>query len=259
MKKKNKIILGDCLTKLKEIRSASYDHCITDPPYNISNYSGKKEIGWYKSNPTWKNKKKFTKIDESWDSFSNDDYYNFTIKWMKEIFRIVKPNGNILIFGTYHNIYKIGYILSKFDKRIINSIIWYKRNAFPNITLRMFCESTEQIIWSVNNSNKNAKNWIFNYDNMKKLTSNKKQMRNMWDIPMTSVKEKKYGKHPSQKPIELIDRIIKGCTEKNQSIIDPFSGSGTVSLVCAMNKRNYLGIEKNKKYYKISLKRLKSL
>ena len=94
---------------------------------------------------------------------------------------------------------------------------------------------------------------------MKKLTSNKKQMRNMWDIPMTSVKEKKYGKHPSQKPIELIDRIIKGCTEKNQSIIDPFSGSGTVSLVCAMNKRNYLGIEKNKKYYKISLKRLKSL
>lgn len=259
MKNKSRVILGDCLKKLKDIETNSFDHCITDPPYNISNYSGKKQIGWYKSNPTWKDKKKFIKIDEKWDTFSDDDYYNFTLEWMKEIFRIVKPNGNLLIFGTYHNIYKIGYILSKEDKRIVNSIIWYKRNAFPNITLRMLCESTEQIIWSVNNSNKKSKNWVFNYNEMKKLTENKKQMRNMWDIPMTSISEKRFGKHPSQKPIEVIDRLVKGCTNKNEKIIDPFSGSGTVPLVCAMNKRQYLGIEKDKEYHKISMKRLKNL
>lgn len=259
MKYKSKILLGNCLTELKKIKSNSFDHCITDPPYNISNYSGKKQIGWYKSNPTWIEKKKFIKIDEKWDTFSEDEYYSFTIKWLDEIFRIVKPNGNILVFGTYHNIYKIGYILSKIDKRIINSIIWYKRNAFPNITLRMFCESTEQIIWCVNNSNKKAKNWIFNYNEMKKLTHNKKQMRNMWDIPMTSIREKKFGKHPSQKPIEIIERLIKGCTNKNQKVIDPFSGSGTVPLVCAMFNRKYLGIEMEKKYFNLSLKRLSSL
>ncbi len=258
MKFKSKIILGDSLKELKKLKSNSFDHCITDPPYNLSNYSGKKNIGWYKSNPTWRIEKKFNKIDEKWDTFSDDNYFNFTKDWLDEIFRIVKPNGNILIFGTYHNIYKIGYILSKEDKRIVNSIIWYKRNAFPNITLRMFCESTEQIIWSVNNSTKKAKNWIFNYNEMKKLTHNKKQMRNMWDIPMTPKNEKKYGRHPSQKPIEIINRLIKGCTNKNDLVIDPFSGSGTIPLVCKINKRGYFGIEKDKKYFNFSLKRLRS-
>ena len=95
MKNKSEIILGDCLNKLKKIKTGSYDHCITDPPYNISNYEGKKKIGWYKSNPTWKENKRFIKIDEKWDSFSEDDYYNFTLEWMREIFRIVKLNGNI--------------------------------------------------------------------------------------------------------------------------------------------------------------------
>ena len=82
--------------------------------------------------------------------------------------------------------------------RIVNSLIWYKRNAFPNVTQRMFCESTEQMIWAVNNSVKKAKNWTFNYEELKTLTENGKQMRNMWDIPMTPKNEKEFGKHPSQ-------------------------------------------------------------
>ena len=87
-----------------------------------------------------------------------------------------------MIFGTYHNIYKIGFLLEELDLKINNSIIWYKRNAFPNITQRLFCESTEQIVWAVNNSRKKAKNWVFNYKQLKEMTINKKQMRNMWDI-----------------------------------------------------------------------------
>ena len=229
---------------MPKISENSFDHCITDPPYNISGYDGKRVIGWYNSNKIWKEEKKFNKISEGWDSFSDDEYMIFSKFWIEQIMRIVKPNGNILIFGTYHNIYKLGSLLTNLERKINNSIIWYKRNAFPNITRRMFCESTEQIIWAVNNTQKKAKNWIFNYEQMKELTLNKKQMRNMWDIPMTSISEKKFGKHPSQKPIEVIERLVLGCTNENQSIIDPFSGSGTVALVAKKHKRKYLGIEK---------------
>ena len=254
----NKIFLADCLEKMLLIDDNSIDHCITDPPYNISGYDGKKEIGWYKSNEIWKKEKKFSKIEEKWDSFTDRDYLIFTLKWLKEIKRIVKDNGNILIFGTYHNIYKIGYLLDELDLKINNSIIWYKRNAFPNITQRMFCESTEQIIWAVNNSKKKSTNWVFNYDVLKGMTENKKQMRNMWDIPMTKQSEKKYGKHPSQKPEEVIKRLVLGCTDEGDIIIDPFSGSGTIPYVAKSHARNFVGIENNEIYYKQSLERLKS-
>ena len=154
---KSKLMLGDSLDLLKKMDSASIDHCITDPPYNISGYDNKKEIGWLKSNKTWEDEKKFIKIEETWDSFSQDEFTQFTYEWMSEIKRVVKPNGNIMIFGSYHNIYLVGELARKLDLRIVNSIIWYKRNAFPNITQRMLCESTEQIVWAANGSQKKAK------------------------------------------------------------------------------------------------------
>lgn len=254
----NKIILGDAIEELKKIPDHSVDHCITDPPYNISGYDEKKEIGWLKSNNHWTEKKKFKKIDENWDSFSNGNYEKFLKLWMNEIFRIVKPNGNIIIFGSYHNIYKIGAILQKEDKKLINSIVWYKRNAFPNITQRMLCESTEHIVWAVNNSQKNAKNWKFNYDYLKKLNGGK-QMRNMWDIPMTPTSERKHGKHPSQKPIEVLERLILGCTEKNDVIIDPFLGSGTTALVALKHNRNFIGIDNSEEFIELAKKRINEI
>jgi site-specific DNA-methyltransferase (adenine-specific) len=256
LKSKGEMYLGDCLEKLKSFEDSSFDHCITDPPYNISGYDDKKNIGWYSSNPTWKKEKSFKKIEEDWDSFSDQEYLIFTRDWIKEIKRVVKPNGNIFIFGTYHNIYKVGFILEALDTRIINSIIWYKRNAFPNITQRMFCESTEQIIWAVNNSKKKAKNWTFNYKELKEMTVNKKQMRNMWDIPMTSVKEKKFGKHPSQKPMEIADRLILGCTNVGDTILDPFFGSGTFLLSALNHNRKFVGIDNNYDYFKLAQERL---
>jgi DNA modification methylase len=178
---------------------------------------------------------------------------------MKEIRRVVKTNGNILVFGSYHNIYRIGSTFEDFDMRIINSIIWYKRNAFPNITQRMFCESTEQIIWAVNNTRKKAKNWTFNYHAMKGMTTNGKQMRNMWDIPMTSSSEKKHGKHPSQKPLEVGSRLVLGCTNPGDKIVDPFSGSGSFLVSAKINDRHYLGVDSNPEYVKLAGERLKSV
>ena len=255
---RSKLVLGEALATLKKLPDASMDHCITDPPYNISGYEGKKEIGWYKSNRVWKEEKAFNKIDENWDTFSNLNFEEFTRAWVKEVTRIVKPNGNILIFGSYHNIYLTGQILNELDKRIVNSIIWYKRNAFPNITQRMLCESTEQIVWAVNNSQKKAKNWTFNYKVLKSLTDNGKQMRNMWDIPMTPRSEKEYGKHPSQKPLEVAKRLVLGFTNENEMILDPFCGSGTFLVSAKMYGRNYFGIDDNSEYLELTKKRIKT-
>ena len=254
--KRNMIYLGDCLEILKSLPDKSIDHCITDPPYNISGYDHKRKIGWLQSNSVWKEEKKFEKIDESWDKFLDADYSTFTKDWLAEIKRIVKPNGNILVFGSYHNIYSVGVALENLDLKINNSIIWYKRNAFPNITGRMLCESTEQIIWAVKGSKKKATNWTFNYEDLKKLTDNGKQMRNMWDIPMTPLSEKKFGKHPSQKPMVLSERLIVGFTNPGDLVLDPFLGSGSFLVAAKKLGRDYLGIERDPNYVELANKRL---
>ena len=250
----NSVIFGDCLDILKTIPSDSVDACITDPPYNISGIN-KKEIGWYKSNSYWKDKKSFSKIDEQWDKFTEDDYIQFSFAWMSEIKRIVKPNGNIAIFGSFHNIYKVGYLFENLDLRIVNSIVWYKRNAFPNITQRMFCESTEHIIWGANNSKKKAKNWTFNYADMKEMNGGK-QMRNMFDIPNTKQSERKEGKHPSQKPLEVMDRLITALTNKGDVVIDPFLGSGSTAVAALNKSRKFIGIEREKEFVDLANRRI---
>lgn len=255
---KNELFLGDCLEILKSIPSNSIDCVITDPPYNISGYDHKKQIGWLKSNDFWKKQKAFSKIDEKWDKFSDDDYENFTIEWLTEVKRILKPNGNIAIFGSYHNIYKVGYLIEKLDLKTINSIIWYKRNAFPNVTQRMFCESTEQIIWCVNESKKNAKNWTFNYQTMKEINGGV-QMRNLFDVPLTKQSEREFGKHPSQKPLEVINNLVLALTNEGDTILDCFLGSGTTAVSALKHKRNFVGIEQNFEYLEIAERRLENI
>jgi len=254
----NTLLCGDALTTLKSLPTDSVDACITDPPYSISGYDHKKQIGWLKSNKYWSEDKKFQKINAEWDKFTDDDYELFTQEWIAEIQRVVKPNGNIAIFGSYHNIYKIGHVLDHQKFRIINSLTWYKRNAFPNITQRMFCESTEHIIWAVNNDKKHAKNWTFNYQLMKQLNGGK-QMRNMFDIPMTPASEKKHGKHPSQKPEKLLDLLVTALTKEGDVVIDPFLGSGTTAVSCIRHGRGFIGIDNNQEYLDIAKKRIAAL
>ena len=251
----NQLYLGNCIELLKRFSSKSIDCCITDPPYNISGYNHKKKIGWLDSNDYWKKEKSFRKIDENWDKFKDDDYDKFTIDWLTEIKRILKPNGNIAIFGSYHNIYKIGYFLEKLELKIINSIVWYKRNAFPNITQRMFCESTEYIIWATNNNKRDARNWTFNYDSMKELNGGV-QMRNFFDVPITKQSERQEGKHPSQKPLEVLNNLVLALTNEGDIIIDPFIGSGTTAVSAIQNKRNFIGIDRIFEYLGISERRI---
>ena len=249
MKTTHKIILGNALEVLKTIPDESVDLVFADPPYNMSK---KKGLGWKYSN--------HITMQEKWDMFSKDEYFQFNQQWIKESLRTLKHGGSLWISGSFHNIYQVGFILQHFnDVKINNSIVWFKPNAQPNITCRFFTESTEHLIWASKNGN--GKKWRFNYDWTKKgitdsLNPKDKQTRNVWSIPLTPKKEKWAGEHPTQKPEELLRRVILSCTKKGDTVLDPFLGSGTTSAIAKQYGRNSIGIELNKKYLPIIKKRL---
>ncbi len=249
MKTKHKIILGDALRVLKKLESESVDLVFADPPYNMSK---KKGLGWKYS--------KHITMQEKWDIFTNDEFFKFNKEWLTECIRLLKHGGSLWVSGSFHNIYQIGFILQQFPEiKINNSIVWYKPNAQPNITCRLFTESTEHLIWASKNGNN--KKWKFNYkwtkDNIEDALNPKgKQTRNVWHIPLTPKKEKFAGKHPTQKPEELLRRIILSSTNEGDIVLDPFLGSGTTSVVAKLYKRNSIGIEHSKIYMDIIKKRL---
>jgi len=249
MKTTHKIIIGDALKKLKKIPKESIDLVFADPPYNMSK---KKGLGWKYS--------KHITMQEEWDMFSKDEYLQFNQKWIKEALRVLKHGGSLWICGSFHNIYQVGFILQHIeDVKVNNSIVWFKPNAQPNITCRMFTESTEHLIWASKNGK--GKRWTFNYEDAKSLiidpwSPKGRQARNVWQIPLTPKKEKWAGVHPTQKPIELLRRVILSCTKEGETVLDPFVGSGTTSVVAKMLGRNSIGIEKERKYKKIIDERL---
>ena len=250
MKTTHKIILGDALKVLKTIPDNSVDLVFADPPYNMSKKNG---LGWAYS--------KHVTMQENWDMFSKEDYFKFNKKWLGECFRILKHGGSLWVSGSFHNIYQTGFIIQEFfpDIKINNSIIWFKPNAQPNITCRFFTERTEHLIWATKNGDN--KKWKFNYEWSKSIEDpinpKGKQTRNVWSIPLTPRKEKWAGEHPTQKPFELLRRIILSCTDKGDLVLDPFAGAGTTNAVAKYYGRNSIGIEINKKYFDIMKKRLK--
>ena len=244
----HKLILGDCLEELNRIPDESIDLIFADPPYGLAKKTG---LGWKYS--------KHITLQEAWDIFSKDELLEFNLKWVTECMRVLKHGGSFWVSGSFHNIYQLGFILGHLDAKINNSIVWFKPNAQPNITCRMFTESTEHLIWAVKNHSKTK--WVFNYKDTKNLIHDSinpkgKQTRNVWSITLTPRKEKWAGEHPTQKPEELLRRIILSCTNKEDLVLDPFVGSGTTSVMAKTMGRNSIGIEKEKKYLDIARKRL---
>jgi site-specific DNA-methyltransferase (adenine-specific) len=241
--KKSTCCLGDCLEVLKKIPDHTFDHCMVDPPYNMSK---KKGLRWAFS--------KHVTMQEAWDQFSKEEYSGFSLKWLHEVCRVVKPNGNLLVFGSYHNIYTLGTLLETLDRKILNSIIWLKPNAQPNITCRMLTESTEQIIWACNQTKKKASHWTFNYPLAKELNGGK-QMRNVWSFPLTRKSERVAG-HPSQKPEALMGRLVQLFSKPGDWILDPFAGVGTTAVAAHRENRRFFVIENQKIYFDAQKKRL---
>lgn len=240
-----KLIQGDSFKILKEIEPKSIDMIFADPPYFLSSdgisCSGGKMVSVNKGN---------------WDkSISIEEKHKFNRKWIKLCYHILKDNGTIWISGTMHNIYSIGMALEQEGFKIINNITWKKLNPPPNISCRAFVHSTETILWAKKNS-KNSKH-KFNYLLMRELNGDK-QMKDIWETSLTKPSEKKCGKHPTQKPMEILEKIILSSTDEGDLILDPFNGSGTTGIVASRLNRKYIGIEKEKEYFDLTIRRRES-
>ncbi len=237
------LICGDCFIELKKIKTGTIDMVFADPPYFLSTENGVSCSGG-KMVPVKKGK---------WDKERTlEEKHQFNRNWIKECYRALKDNGCIWISGTFHNIYSIGMALEEEGFKIVNNITWQKLNPPPNITCKCFVHSTETIIWAV----KDKKHYTFNYDLMKEINGGK-QHKDVWIGSLTKQSEKKYGKHPTQKPEYLLEKIILASTNEGDKILDPFSGSGTTGAVAIRLKRKYIGIEKDKTFYENSINRLK--
>ena len=233
---------GDSLKLLKKIDEKSVDLIFADPPYFLSN-----------DGITCKNGKMVSVNKAEWDKIDSlKEIETFNSLWLMECQRILKPNGTIWVSGTHHNIFSVGNQMKHLNYKILNIITWSKPNPPPNLSCRYFTHSTEQIIWAGKNSKTKH---FFNYDLMKKSNENK-QMKDVWSFTGPNKHEKRYGKHPTQKPEKLLERIILSSTNKNNTILDPFNGSGTTGVVAKKHKRKYIGIDLYKKFLDVTIKRI---
>jgi site-specific DNA-methyltransferase (adenine-specific) len=241
----------DCLEVLARIPDDSIDMIFADPPYMLSN-----------DGFTCQNGRMVAVNKGKWDKskgFETD--LAFHEQWIAACYRVLKPEGTIWISGTYHSIYQCGYLLQKQGYHILNDIAWFKPNASPNLSCRFFTASHETLLWA--RKDKNAKH-TFNYDAMKngvfpedKLKKDAMQMRSVWSIPTPTPVEKKFGKHPTQKPLALLTRIVAASTNPGDIILDPFNGGGTTGVACeTLGERYYIGIEIDPVFCTLSAKRL---
>ncbi len=244
---------GDCLEELKRFPENYFDMIFADPPYFLSSGSFSCQNG------------KMVSVKKGdWDlsnGFQKD--FNFHLDWIKECRRVLKPHGTIWISGTYHSIYQCGFILQNTKYHILNDISWFKPNAAPNLSCRFFTASHETLIWA--RKEKKAKH-TFNYQDIKngdwsedEFKKPYLQMRSVWSMGTPKKEEKQFGKHPTQKPLDLLKRIILSSTKEGDIILDPFAGSSTTGVAANLYKRKFVGIDSDKNYLDLSLQRLNAL
>jgi site-specific DNA-methyltransferase (adenine-specific) len=249
--KKDDFVLyhGDCLNILSQLPENSVDMIFADPPYNLSNGGFSVHAG------------RMVSVNKGlWDiSRGFLDDYAFHYRWLQACKRVLKPNGTLWVSGTYHSIYQCGHALQSLGYHILNDISWFKPNASPNLSCRFFTASHETIIWA--RKEKKAKH-TFNYNVMKdgnwpedKLKKPNLQMRSVWSMGTPKPEEKKFGKHPTQKPLDLLKRIVLASTKEGDVVIDPFTGSSTTGIAAVMYGRKFIGIDTDEKFLDLSIKR----
>lgn len=240
------LINNDTFNALNNFADNTFDMIFADPPYFLSNdgitCSGGKMVSVNKG---------------KWDeALSVNEKHEFNKEWIKKCYRVLKDTGTIWISGTLHNIYSIGMALEENGFKIINNITWQKTNPPPNLACKTFTHSTETILWAKKDLKKDK--YTFNYSLMKELNNNK-QMKDVWTTSLTKPSEKRCGKHPTQKPLEILERIILASTKENDLILDPFCGSSTTGIAATKLNRSYIGIDNEKEYLDLSIRRYKEL
>ena len=239
------LLHGDCKKLLYEIEDNTVNAIFADPPYFLSNGGISVQSG------------KQVCVDKGeWDKGGTPEYiYEFNRKWLSLCRSKLTDDGTIWISGTHHNIHVVMRCLQELGYKVLNTITWQKSDPPPNLSCKYFNFSTELIIWARKHEKKTHK---FNYETMKQLNGGT-QMTDVWKIPAVSVWEKKQGKHPTQKPLRLLYRIILASTNEGDTILDPFSGSGTTGIAANLLGRNFIGIEQDKQFCELGMRRRKAL
>ena len=240
---------------MAKLEPKSVSMVFADPPYNLS---GSNLIN--RKSATGGD---FFKVNEEWDTWTQDSYAQFTDNWISETARVLVDNGAIYVCASHHNIGEVMSSLKKYDFSVKNIIVWEKPNAMPNMTRRTFTHSTEFVVWAVK-----GKNWIFNYESLKRLNpelqrdGSPKMMRDVWRFPVVQGVERLRGSdgralHPTQKPEALVQRCIEASTNAGDLVLDPFAGSGTTAVVAKRLGRNSLGFETDDTYIKAARNRIR--
>ena len=236
------LYLGDVIGVLGALPEESVDLIFADPPYNLSNGGGTCYAG------------RRTSVNKGdWDrSRGVRADFDFHQDWLAACRRVLKPDGSLWVSGTYHGIYSCGFALQEQGWHLINDICWFKTNAAPNLACRMFTASHETLLWV--RKDKQAKH-CFNYQFVKTanwdddfIKKPNRQMRSVWAINSPGNAEKRYGKHPTQKPEALLERIILACSQEEELVLDPFCGSATTGVVALRHHRKFIGIDAERRY-----------
>ena len=220
-----------------------FDMIFADPPYFLSNGGITCHAG------------KMVKVDKGqWDKSNGPEMnHEFNIAWLSRCQNVLKPNGTIWVSGTHHVIHSVGYAMQQLGMKIINDITWEKPNPPPNLSCRYFTHSTETIIWAAKTEKSKH---CFNYDRMREI-NNGKQMKTVWSFTPPNGEEKEFGKHPTQKPVALLERIILASTDEGDLVFDPFSGSSTTGVAAINTHRKFVGTELESEFINLSIARLK--
>lgn len=252
MTKPYRLYCDDCLNVLTSVPNDTFDMIFADPPYMLSNDGITCQSG------------KVVSVNKGdWDKsggFEQD--FEFHKTWLSACKRVLKPTGTLWVSGTYHSIYSCGFAMQLLGFHILNDICWFKPNASPNMSCRYFTASHETLIWA--RKDKKSKH-IFNYDAMKNgdfpqdfIKKPHTQMRSVWAIGTPKASEKTFGRHPTQKPLDLLRRIVLSSTNADDLILDPFMGSGTTGVAAVEAGRRFVGIDKCADFVELASKRLYS-
>ena len=243
----NTVIVGDTVEKLKILPDDSMDLIFADPPYNLQ-----------LRDELWRpNQTRVDAVTDHWDKFSSfEEYDEFSRSWLVECKRVLKKNGSIWVIGSYHNIFRIGRIMQDLGFWIINDVIWIKTNPMPNFRGTRFTNAHETLIWAVKSEDSR---YTFHYKSMKTFNEGI-QMRSDWEIPICSGDERirinGEKVHSTQKPEELLRRVILSTSNPGDVVLDPFMGSGTTGAVSKLLGRDYIGIEREEKYVRVANERI---
>jgi len=241
-----KLFQADCLEVLDYVAQASpegvVDLIFADPPYFLSNDG----ITCYAGRMVSVNK-------GAWDqSRGVEGDHDFNLRWLAACQRVLKPNGTIWVSGTRHIIFSVGFAMQQLGFKLLNEIVWVKPNPPPNLSCRYFTHATELVLWAAKSPKSRH---TFHYAEMRRL-ANGKQMKNVWQLPAPSVEEKQFGKHPTQKPVGLLERILLASSNPGDLVLDPFMGSGTTGVACVKLGRPFVGIDLERRYVEVARMRI---